>query len=132
MNGRVALDSNGYVDAVAGVSTLVRLLDAADEVCIPAPVVGEILFGALNSSRPADNLKTAREFIEHCLVLPIGEDTAQRYADVRFALKQAGRPLPENDIWIAAAYLEHRLPLLTRDAHFGAVAGLDVRGWSES
>ena len=32
-------------------------------------------------------------------------------------------------IWIAALALQHGLPLLTRDAHFREVEGLNVLGW---
>ena len=37
-------------------------------------------------------------------------------------LKQSGRPLPSNDLWIAALARQHRLPLLSRDGHFDFVS----------
>lgn len=57
----------------------------------------------------------------------IDERVAVRYATVRAELKRIGRPLPENDIWIAAVCLEERLPLLTADHHFESVPGIDLR-----
>jgi len=50
---------------------------------------------------------------------------------VKLALKMAGTPIPENDLWIAAAALEHGLPLATRDAHFRHVPGLTVLDWRQ-
>jgi predicted nucleic acid-binding protein len=44
-------------------------------------------------------------------------------------LAQAGTPIPENDVWIAAHAMEHGLPLATRDEHFHRVAGLIVLDW---
>ena len=62
------------------------------------------------------------------LLLPTAR-TAAEYGRVKAALKTAGTPLPENDVWIAAFALEHGLPLAARDAHFARVAGLQVLDW---
>ncbi|MGE3842006.1 MAG: PIN domain-containing protein [Vicinamibacterales bacterium] len=77
---------------------------------------------------------TARiqERIEYLLdfdVLAVSPATTVVYAEVRAALKKCGRPIPANDVWIAALALEHRLPVLTRDAHFEAVPGLARVAW---
>lgn len=34
--------------------------------------------------------------------------------------------IPTNDLWIAATAAEHGLPLLTRDAHFQGLPGVEV------
>jgi len=39
------------------------------------------------------------------------------------------QPIPQNDIWIAAAAKEHDLPIATRDRHFSFVPGLRVLQW---
>jgi len=48
---------------------------------------------------------------------------------VCFNLKKNGTPIPENDIWVAAACLELEVPLLSQDDHFKYVEGLDVCNW---
>ena len=55
--------------------------------------------------------------------------TAAECGRVKLALDLAGAPIPENDLWIAAAVPEHGLPLATRDAHFNRVPGLTVHEW---
>jgi predicted nucleic acid-binding protein len=62
-------------------------------------------------------------------VLLVDEVTAERYADIRAELKRAGRPIPGNDLWIAALARQHKTPLLSRDAHFDFVPGLKRIGW---
>jgi tRNA(fMet)-specific endonuclease VapC len=63
-------------------------------------------------------------------VILIGEEeTSRHYAGIRAALKKAGRPIPSNDLWIAALCRQHRLPLLSQDRHFDAVEGLDRVAW---
>jgi predicted nucleic acid-binding protein len=60
----------------------------------------------------------------------VTNETAAVYAELRSALRRAGRPIPANDAWIAALALQHRLPVLSRDEHFDAVAGLVRQSWS--
>jgi len=55
--------------------------------------------------------------------------TAHQYGIVKELLRRKGRPIPENDVWIAATALLHGLPLVTRDAHFAHVDGLVVEVW---
>jgi tRNA(fMet)-specific endonuclease VapC len=66
------------------------------------------------------------------MVMQIDESVAARYARVRFDLKQRGNPIPENDIWIAAACLDLEVPLLSRDDHFKLVPGLKVISWENT
>ena len=55
--------------------------------------------------------------------------TARIYGRVKNALRQSGKPIPENDIWIAAVALQHDLTLITQDAHFEHVLGLATKAW---
>jgi tRNA(fMet)-specific endonuclease VapC len=64
--------------------------------------------------------------------MQISESVAARYARVRFDLKQRGHPIPENDIWIAAACLDLEVPLLSRDDHFNLVPELNVISWENT
>ena len=50
---------------------------------------------------------------------------------VRSDLKKRGRPIPENDIWIAASCIELDVPLVTRDSHFSSVYDLKLVLWDE-
>jgi predicted nucleic acid-binding protein len=62
-------------------------------------------------------------------VLNITEETSIWYAEIRLELKRTGKPIPTNDLWIAALCRQHNLPLLSRDRHFDLVAGLRRIGW---
>jgi tRNA(fMet)-specific endonuclease VapC len=55
--------------------------------------------------------------------------TAQYYGKIKDGLRLKGRPIPENDIWVAAAAMQYGLPVATRDAHFNEVDGLLVENW---
>ncbi len=66
---------------------------------------------------------------ETTVVLGCDSDTARRYGEVKNALRLKGRPIPENDIWIAAVALQHGLTLITRDGHFNEIEELTVEAW---
>jgi len=90
------------------------------------PVVAELLYAARNPSRVTYNLKTHNDFIESCSILNIMKETAGRYSIHRLQLKHQGRPIPENDLWIASRCLEQSVPLCTEDAHFDGIDGLVI------
>jgi len=61
-----------------------------------------------------------------CRLLEIRKTTCTYYAQVRLALKQAGRPIPSNDVWIGAICVEHQIRLATADQHFTFIKALDL------
>jgi predicted nucleic acid-binding protein len=67
--------------------------------------------------------------LAQCALVPIDESIARRYATIRLQLKKVGRPIPENDLWIAATSIELGTPLLTRDNHFDRLHDLQVINW---
>ena len=44
-------------------------------------------------------------------------------------LRAKGRPIPENDIWIAALSRQHKRMLATQDAHFDEIDGIETIKW---
>jgi tRNA(fMet)-specific endonuclease VapC len=54
---------------------------------------------------------------------------ARFYGRVSHQLRVKGRPIPQNDIWIAALAIQHNLTVLTRDSHFAEVDGLATQSW---
>jgi len=60
-------------------------------------------------------------------VLPITSETSIRYSELWYYLKRLGKPIPQNDLWIAASAWEHGLTLLTLDDHFQVLPQIVVR-----
>jgi tRNA(fMet)-specific endonuclease VapC len=129
MSGEIALDTSAAVRFLNGDVTFTKRVLTLPEVTLPIIVVGELLFGAENSTRPLENLPYYLEFIHVCQVVPLGRDTASLYAQTRLALKRKGRPIPMNDVWIAAQCIEHGWVLVTDDTDFDYVDGLTVEHW---
>ncbi len=100
-----------------------------DNVFLSTTIAGELYYGAENSSRKKDNIRRIDHFVEDCLVLPIDIDTAKKYAVIKAKLKIIGKPIPENDIWIAAISLQYNLPIATRDQHFNVIDDIKLVTW---
>jgi len=115
----------GYFNADAAIQA--RLADAV--VYVASITVGELYFGAHRSQRVADNTANIQRFISVVPVLYVTSHTATVYGKIKASLLAKGRPIPENDIWIAALAVEHSLYLATRDAHFENIDGLLVAIW---
>lgn len=129
MNGRYLLDTNVVIALLEGDAAVKDELARADEVFLSTIALGELYFGARKSGRADTNLARIDEFAAGNVVLICNVDTARRYGEVKNALRLEGRPIPENDIWIAAIALQHDLTLITRDRHFDSVDGLKVETW---
>lgn len=127
--GSVLLDTSVVVAVLRRVPGVKERLSSAEELLVPFVALGELEYGA-NLARPLERQREAvRTFMEGATLLLPTERTATEYGRIKAALKAAGTPLPENDVWIAACALEHGLPLATRDAHFAHVSGLTVLDW---
>lgn len=92
-------------------------------------MVGEMHYGAQYSTNIHQNSANIQKLTEYYNVLGVDSDTAFHYGRIKAELRKKGRPVPENDIWIAAIALQHKLTLVTRDAHFNEVRELGVESW---
>jgi len=129
MNGRYLLDTNIVIALFANEPAAIDNLRIAEAVFVPSIVIGELYFGAYRSSRVEANLKEVEEFATYAQVLSCDAETAQHYGRIKDNLRQAGHPIPENDISIAATGLQYDLTVISRDVHFDEVVGLTVEKW---
>jgi tRNA(fMet)-specific endonuclease VapC len=127
--GRFLLDTNIVIALFAREAAVQQRLAEASEVFVPSIVLGELYYGARKSTRVTENLARLDEFVASSTVLPCHMATAQQYGDIKNQLRAKGRPIPENDIWIAAIAMQYQLILVARDGHFHEVDGLRVETW---
>lgn len=123
------LDTNALSAAADADTAVIAVLARADQVAIPVVVLGEYRYGIAQSRNRASYESWLKGLLHDCLVLDINEPTTHYYAEIIVELKQKGRPIPTNDIWIAALCRQHSLPLLSRDRHFDLVPGNKRISW---
>jgi tRNA(fMet)-specific endonuclease VapC len=126
VTGSLLLDTNIVIGLLANERSVVDRFSKDTGFYIPAIVVGELYFGAYNSGRVEKNLKRINAFLEKSTVLSIDRLTATYFASIRRLLRQKGKPIPENDVWIAALAQQYDLKVATRDDHFAVVDDLGV------
>lgn len=91
--------------------------------------IGELFFGAYRSYHVVENVKRVHDFILLSTILPCNELTGEHFGQIKQQLTAKGRPIPENDIWIAATAMQYELSLVTRDQHFREIDGLTLVTW---
>jgi tRNA(fMet)-specific endonuclease VapC len=61
--------------------------------------------------------------------LKVDEETTIAYGNIKAALRKKGKPIPENDIWIAAIAKRYELVVVTRDKHFKEIESINIKSW---
>ena len=128
MNGKL-LDTNIIIALFAGDTFVKKRLAEAEHVFVPAIVLGELYFGVYRSAQTDVNYARLNDFASSNVVLVCSITTARCYGKIKNALLKRGRPIPENDIWIAAIAKQYELTLVTRDSHFDEIGDLAIERW---
>ncbi len=123
---KVLLDSNAYSMLMRGHEQVANLVRGSDEVLLSAIVLGELLYGFRRGLHFERNSADLRSFLHnpYTSIVPVGPVTADRYSRIAAALRAEGRPIPTNDVWIAAHAMETGADLVSADRHFEHVAGI--------
>ena len=119
MNGEYLADTSVLVDLLRRGEVASVPKDAGVVIC--ATVLGELYYVALVSARPQEQVARLEQFFSKYKTLQTSLEVIQSYAYIKCQLKQKGKMIPENDLWIAAFAKAHALPLLTSDLHFQSV-----------
>jgi predicted nucleic acid-binding protein len=123
---KIAIDSNRYSDFCRGLPEVVEIVEDALEIHVPLIVLAEQRAGFAHGSAREKNERVLTKFLNNPGVFVLGPDeqTTFFYADLYTYLRKKGRPIPTNDLWIAALVIQHNLVLFDRDADFDALPQL--------
>lgn len=127
--GSVVLDTSVIVDYMRGDQRLRPWFAAVATIYVPLVALGELHYGVQRALRREASLRQVRDFLRTATLLLPDEGTAEEYGQIKAELARIGKPIPENDIWIAAMARQHDLPIATRDAHFAVVPRLKTLTW---
>jgi tRNA(fMet)-specific endonuclease VapC len=109
------------------------LADLESAYHLSVVVEGEVRFGIARLA-PGRKRRTLAHAFDQVLsglesVLPISSRTARVYSTLKADLWKRGMAMGENDLWIAATAIEHRLILVTSDRAFAQLPRLPVEDW---
>jgi len=123
---RILIDNNIYSYALRGDQPVISILQKAEVIGLSSISIGELFSGFKGGNREKENREELDLFLDSPRVqlFYVDEVTADYYAEVLNNLREIGKPIPTNDIWIAACAFQHGLKLYSKDAHFKSVKGL--------
>ncbi len=116
----ILLDTNAYVAFKQGRPEAVEIIQHTPHIILCSVVLGELLAGFAAGTREIQNRGELQQFLlsERVLMFPIDKVTAEYYATVYRTLRAKGRPVPTNDMWIAATAFQYGCAVFTYDSHF--------------
>jgi tRNA(fMet)-specific endonuclease VapC len=123
------LDTNAMVAVMNKDTAIERAITSADRVYLSSIALGEAFYGAEKSGRVQENLQRVEKLAASATVLDCDVETARIYGRLEQAQRTKGRPIGQNDTWIAAMAIQYDLTLLTRDSDFNRVANLKIASW---
>lgn len=123
------LDTNALSAAAEEHPAILAIIAQANEIALPVIVLGEYRYGIALSRNRADYENWLQRLVADCTVLEVSEETTRHYAAINLELRRLGKPIPTNDLWIAALGQQHSLPILTRDRHFDWIHGTQRIDW---
>ena len=121
---KLALDTNAYSSLQLGnVTALKNIVDQAEEIILPFIVDAELRAGFHKGHKKDDNYAKLQKFenLDRVLLVWANNFTSELYARIWSDLTKVGKPIPTNDVWIAAVCVQYQLTLATKDNHFGNI-----------
>ena len=117
---QLMIDTSAYAAFKRGHPDAKSQMRKATTILLPVIVLGELWAGFEVGSRRGINRDELDAFLRspRVTVAPIVTATAERYARIYAYMRKNGRPIPSNELWIAASAMEHSAMLLTADTYF--------------
>jgi len=126
---RVLIDTNVYVSFKRKNQAIVKAFRHLDYIGIDITVLAELYAGFRSGRKEKQNRQELESFInnQRVYILNHNQDTAEFYSQIYHQLKNKGKPIPTNDIWIAAVAMQYGLEIFSLDSHFYAIEGLIIK-----
>lgn len=116
----ICLDTSAYSQFRRNHSEAAQQIRRAREIIVPVITLGELRIGFKLGDRQSENESSLLEFVGEPFVRVADADDAASvlYAELAAEMRQTGRAMQSNDVWIAAIALREGATVLTFDEHF--------------
>ena len=121
------VDTNVLISFIEkGDEALVDIFSKYDELIVSPVILGEYRAGISETKKGRESQAALEKFLEADSVreVEMTGKTSVYYAKIFQDLKAKGKPIPINDMWIAATALERGVELCSFDDHFSSIAML--------
>jgi tRNA(fMet)-specific endonuclease VapC len=125
MSGSI-LDTNVITRLLDKDPAAINMINKIENFYTSVIVVGELYFAAVKSAKREANFTIFREVLSCIKIIPIDDKVCMSYGEIKLSLKQKGKPIPENDLWIAACAHAYSLSVATFDNHFSEISQIEL------
>jgi len=122
-------DTNILIAFINNEQKIVEKFNLIDEIYVSCISIGELFLGANLSMKKDKNIFLINSLLACCKMYDINLQTAKFYAKIKADLRQIGKPIPDNDMWIVATALENNLVIASRDKHILNLNNISSEKW---
>lgn len=124
----ILIDTNAYAEFKKGNQEAIEIIQSAKNIIINPIVIGELISGFIIGKKEKQNRQELQKFINSKRIIEIKIDSSisEEFALIFKELKIKGRPIPTNDIWIAAIARKFKFTIFSYDKHFHEISGLKI------
>jgi tRNA(fMet)-specific endonuclease VapC len=102
-----------------------------DPMGVSVVTLMELYYGAHKSRKMVANLARIRAIENAFEIIPISQEAALTFGELKATLEKQGIPLDDFDLILAASALTHNFTLVTNNVkHFDRVPGLRLANWA--
>ena len=123
------IDTKIVIEICDGNKKYADKLRKQKEFFFPVIAVGELFTGINRIANKAKHLKLLTDFLTLTTTINIDITTAKHYGDIIVSLYKKGKPIPTNDVWIAALTIQYNFTVASKDNHFKEIEGLEFEFW---
>jgi tRNA(fMet)-specific endonuclease VapC len=128
------LDSDVLVSLLRGHSGVRESFAAhdADPKAFSVITYGELLYGALKSARPVENMAKVRRYAQLLPVIDLSPAITETFASLKADLERLGKKIDDFDLLIAATAIHLSYKLVTGNIrHFRNIPNLTIESWGD-
>jgi tRNA(fMet)-specific endonuclease VapC len=127
---KILLDTNIIIKIFEGSKSIASKINKSSSFYVSVIVLGELQVGVNRVVNRQKHLEMLNSFMELATIIDIDETTTLHYGEIVADLYKKGKPIPTNDVWIAATAKQHKLTLITNDKHFDQINSLSIEDWT--
>lgn len=133
MSDRYMLDTNICIYIIKNNPISVRQKFeqiSASNLVLSMITLAELRYGAEKSQAREKAIKAIDQLSRHIQIAELDEVVAEHYADIRAQLERQGKPIGNNDLWLAAHARAKNWVLVSNNTReFERVVGLRLENW---
>ena len=124
------LDTSFLIDLLRGkeeISSLKERLERTESIlAVTTPSIMELWHGSLLGRRSNEKQSAINELIQSLTILSFDEKSSKLAGEIQAGLMREGLPIEVEDMMIAGVCMSHGEILVTSDAHFTRIPGLQI------